>query len=441
MRVSWGRKLTRFGCRLQRSPVPSTGRSPVSLAGLAGMTLVLGLCVQLLGVGSAIPAVAAQSRAVGGVGGAESHALRGVAEDGPERLVLAFYYTWFDEKSWGADRVPDQPMAPYVSRDRGTMARHIDQAKSAGIDAFVVSWYGPRVEGNQTETNLRAILDEAAARGFRVAVDLEVTSPFLGSPGAVQQALRALLDTHAQHPAYLRVGGKPVIFFWRQQRYDIGTWAAIRAAVDPEHRSLWIEEGVDVTPLSVFDGHHLYSVTWNPPTDLAYTATKFARRVRDRAARLGAPKVYVATVMPGYDDRKTGRGNAFAVSREDGAYYERSWRAAIGSAPDWIVITSFNEWPEGTYIEPSQNYGSRYLEMTAVWSAVFHSSAPPPPAAVAARPAAAPAPAKSPTPPNLVPSAALAVRRPVVPTPTPVPTPTSSRALERAERLGFYCCP
>jgi len=295
----------------------------------------------------------------------------------PDRLVLAFYYTWFDEHSWSADQVSDQPLARYASRDRAVMARHIEQAKAAGIDAFVVSWYGPRVEDNQTETNLRTLLDEAATRGFRLAVDFEVTSPFYGGVADVQAGLRALLATHANHPAYLRVGGKPVIFFWRQQRFDISTWATIRAAVDPNHDSLWIEEGVDVALLSVFDGHHLYSVTWNPPTDLAYTANKFGRQVRAAAGRLGNPKVYVATVMPGYDDRKTGRGNAFAVGREEGAYYVRSWQAAIASAPDWIVITSFNEWPEGTYIEPSLAYGNRYLDLTAIWSAVFRGSPPP----------------------------------------------------------------
>jgi hypothetical protein len=389
-------------------------RRAVRTSGVLVACIVLGLAA---GLERAAPAAAAESRA------AESRGVSGVGGDG-ERLVLAFYYTWFDENSWGANRVPDLPQTTYASRDRGTMGRHIDQAKGAGIDALVVSWYGPRADGNQTETNFRAMLDEAAARDFRLALDVEVTSPFLGSAGEVQQALRTLLDTHARHPAYLRYQGKPVIFFWRQQRYDLGTWSAIRAAVDPEHSSWWIEEGVDVTPLSVFDGHHLYSVTWNPPTDMAYTANKFARRVRDQASRLGAPKVYVATVMPGYDDRKTGRGNAFAVDREDGAYYERSWRAAIGSSPDWVVITSFNEWPEGTYIEPSQAYGSRYLDLTAAWSAVFHSSAPPPAAVPAAKP-----------------TAALAVRRPVVPAPTPAPTAVPLRGQELAERLGSYCCP
>jgi hypothetical protein len=334
-----------------------------------------------------------------------------VRAQSPDRLVLAFYYTWFDNNTWNNGRLPDLPAELYASSDRAAMARHIEQAKAAGIDAFVVSWYGPQVENNQTETNLRALLDEAAARGFRIAVDMEVRSPFLHSAGAVQGALATLLATHAQHPAYLRSEGKPVIFFWRQQRFDIGTWAAIRQAVDPNRGSLWIEEGVDVAPLSVFDGHHLYSVTWNPPTDLAYTANKFAKRVRAAAAKLGAPKVYVATAMPGYNDYSTGRGNAFAVDRQGGAYYERSWQAAINSAPDWIIITSFNEWPEGTYIEPSRAHGSRYLELTAAWAAAFRG---------------APMPQVSIPPPQPAKRAAPIVKP--QPTPTLSPTPIPRRA-------------
>lgn len=337
--------------------------------------------------------------------------------EGPERLVLAFYYNWFDENSWGPSKVPDQPAQLYASRDRAVMGRHIDQAKAAGIDALVVNWWGPQA-GNQTDTNLRAMLDEAAARGYRLAVDVDMNSPYLGGAGDIQAAMSTLLSSHATHSAYLRVGGKPVVFFYHQNaRLSTNGWAAIRDAVDPGRNSLWIEEGTDVSPLTVFDGHHLYSVTWANRTDMGYTANKFARLVRAKAAALGAAKVYVATVMPGYDDRKTGRGSAFAVGREDGAYYARSWQAAINSAPDWIVINSFNEWPEGTYIEPSQAYGDRYLGLTVQWAAVFRGSAPPPTAS-APKPTAAP-------------KAGAAAPQPVAPAPTPTlrprPTPTPTR--------------
>ena len=80
--------------------------------------------------------------------------------------------------------------------------------------------------------------------------------------------------------------------------------------------------------------------------------------------------------MPGYNDTRTGRGNAFVKDREGGAYYARTWEAAIASNPDWVIVNSWNEWPEGTYIEPSQAYGDQYLGLTAEWAGRFKSGAP-----------------------------------------------------------------
>lgn len=319
---------------------------------------------------------------------------------GNERLVLAFYYNWFDENTWRGNKVPDLPVAPYVSRDRAVMGRHIDEAKGAGIDAFVVSWYGPRTENNQTETNFRAMLDEAAARGFRLAVDFETAGPFFGGTQDVIAALRTLLATHANHPAYLRVDGRPVIFFWRQQRFSVGTWQAIRDQVDPNHQAIWIAEGVDIQFQQVFDGHHLYSVAWS--ADPGSQLVKWGQRVRQASQKWGR-KLWVATVMPGYNDTRTGRSNAFIRARDDGAYYGRTWSGALASGADWVIVTSWNEWPEGTYIEPSQAFGGRYLDLTREWVARYKAGEGAPPAA--------------PT--------AVAPPPPPAPTPTPVPTPSS----------------
>lgn len=288
-----------------------------------------------------------------------------------DRLVLAFYYTWFDEASWSPDRLSDQPLEPYVSRERSVMGRHIDQAKAAGIDAFAVAWYGPSGDTNQTEPNLVALLDEASARGFKIAVLFETDSPFLGSVSATTVALQHLLSMHASHPAYLRVDGRPVVFFWRPTLYSVATWAAIRDQVDPSRSAFWISEGIDTALLSVFDGHHLYSNTWNPPADLTATNQKFAARVDAMSVATGVPKQWVATVMPGYNDVKIRPGSGFASDRAGGAYYERAWQAAIASGADWIVINSFNEWPEGSYIEPSVAYGDRFLSLTATGSSLF----------------------------------------------------------------------
>jgi len=294
-------------------------------------------------------------------------------QSGADPLVFAFYYSWFDENTWSYDQLSDLPAEPYVSRDRGVMGRHIDQAKAAGIDAFLVAWYGPSGGSNQTEPNLAALLEEAAARNFKIGILFETDSPFLGGTDAIRGALQHALAVHASHPAFLRVDGRPVIFFWRPTIYGVESWRAIRNQVDAGYSSLWIAEGVDTNYLAVFDGHHLYSNTWNPPTDLGYTNQKFAALVEQGRQAYGGYKYWVATVMPGYNDVRIRPGSGFARDREGGAYYERSWQAAIASSPNWIVITSFNEWPEGTYIEPSAAFGGHYLNLTAAWSNSFKS--------------------------------------------------------------------
>ncbi len=356
-----------------------------------------------------------------------------------EPLVLAFYYTWFDENTWTPARVPDFPQQPYVSRDPNAIIRHVDQARGAGIDAFVVSWYGPQTENNQTETNFRVLLNEAAARGFRATVDFETRSPFYHSQADVVNGLRYLLNTHASHPAFLRVNGKPVIFFWAIQHVfrdsgqsAVAAWASIRAQVDPNHDTIWIAEGVDISYQEVFDGHHLYSITWNPPTAPERSLGKWGNRVRKYAKTVGSYRYWVATVMPGYDDTRTGRGNAFSYPRRNGDYYRETWNAAINSNPDWIIICSFNEWVEGSQIEPSQSYGDLYLDITRQYAAQFKGGAPAEPVTIQAAPlsstperTAAAMESRSTAPPSATPMPPTRTMTPIPPM-TATPTTTSS---------------
>jgi uncharacterized protein YraI len=305
-----------------------------------------------------------------------------------DSLVLAFYYAWYDSGVWTYDRLSDLPAEPYASRDRGAMGRHIDQARRAGIDALLLAWYGPGGP-NQTEDNLAAMLDEAAARGFKIGVLFETDSPFFSGQGDVTSALQHLLSVHAAHPAYLRVDGRPVIFFWRPGIYGVDTWRSIRAQSDPGNTAVWIGEGTDTGLLAVFDGHHLYSNTWNPPADLSGVNRNYAARVQQAQETFGATKLWVATVMPGYNDVRI-RADGFARDRESGNYYAQAWQAALDSQPHWIVVNSFNEWPEGSYIEPSAAYGDAYLDLTAAWAGQFKGRGGTPSQFVAPAPVAAP---------------------------------------------------
>ncbi len=355
------------------------------------------------------------------------------AAAGGEHLVLAFYYAWYDETTWTLP-LPDKPSTPYRSADPATIARHVEEAQAAGIDALVLDWYGPQEANNQTETNMRLLLDAAAAHGTRAALTVDIAGPFINTVDDLRAALLAVRDRHAAHPAYLRVEGRPVLFFWREQSFPVETWAALRQEIDPDHAMLWIAEGLDTDYLQVFDGLYLYSVAWS--ADPAPVLVRWGNEVRSWSAAHGLFRYWVATVMPGYDDRVTGRADAFVRPRAEGAYYRETWRGAMESGADWVVLTSFNEWMEGTQIEPSVGYGTFYLDLTRELAAQYRSGAgsappapspapPPPTATPLPTPTATPTPTSTPTPtPTATPTPTSTPTPTATPTPTPTATPT-----------------
>ena len=76
------------------------------------------------------------------------------------------------------------------------------------------------------------------------------------------------------------------------------------------------------------------------------------------------------SVGPGYDARR-GSGDPVVKPRRNGATYDAMWRAAIAARADRVTITSYNEWHEGTQIEPAarprRRGRYRYLSYDGAW--------------------------------------------------------------------------
>ena len=301
-----------------------------------------------------------------------------------QRLLLANYFAWFDTTSWDACNISagDSPLQRYHSDDPAAIARHVQLARSAGIDGFTLQWASP---GDRTDRNFAALLAQSAGTDFRSTV------VFLRHiwPGATYantiEALRYLLQQYSNHPNFLRLHDRPILFITDVYRVPRAAaespqqaWAAIRDQVEPNRSAWWIAEGLDASYLSVFDGLWVYKVSHAAYPNDYLKATRWAGNVNGWEQRTGQPKLWVGTIMPGWDDTRAGcrpdirvPAAPFVRARSGGDFYRATFDAALASAPDLLWIHSFNEWVEGSYIEPSQFYGDAYITLTREMAAQY----------------------------------------------------------------------
>jgi|1186.fasta_scaffold01560_3 hypothetical protein len=283
--------------------------------------------------------------------------------------VLAHYYIWFTQASWNRAKI-DYPAAGRYSSDEISVMKHqVAEAKSAGIDGFIVGWKST----DTLNARLAQLRDVAASSGFKLAITYQAQD-FHRRPlpaAQVRQDLQKLADTYGDDPVFQLFGPRPVVALSGTWHYSEEELRSITAPVASRLRVLATEKSVEgyQRVASTVEGDLYYWSSGDPLKTPRYISklVDMANAVR---ARCG---LWIAPVAPGFDARAVGGHSV--VDRRDGATLRNSWGAALASAPDAIGVISWNEFSENTHIEPSEQYGTRYLDAVA---ALTHAPPPPP---------------------------------------------------------------
>lgn len=304
----------------------------------------------------------------------------------PRNLVLAFYYIWYNRIGvWNSPYLNDHPQELYISSDSFAISRHIHKAKSAGIDGFIASWWGPY---SNTDDNFKILLQEAEKENFLVSIYLEIMTKneqgelTVQPPEIIFNWLRYLLSEYGKRDAFLKVEGKPVIFIYNSHLVNLGIWKRIFNKLRKENfNALYVATvgyGQQMNVLDVFDGLHFYNIlsliNSNNELDLLEKGyAKISKIVSYYPLLIDnkKSKFWAATIQPGYDDHLLPDRASPVIKRNHGETYRFTFKAAINSNAYWIIITSWNEWWEHTYIEPSIKYKDRYLNLTKEFSSIF----------------------------------------------------------------------
>jgi hypothetical protein len=311
----------------------------------------------------------------------------------PQKRVLAFYYPWYGTPevsgSWVhwnegghnpeilvSGNIPDtgttdHPLKLYDSNDPQVIKEHLSLAKWAGIDAFIYSWWGMDDFSDRAFRKALRIAEKEKGIPVKLTIYYEQVPPVaVDKVEATVKDLMYILNEYANSPAFFKHDNKPVIFIYGRAMGQLGDkWEDVIEEVKRLRKGnvLFIADSLNSRWLDFFDGLHEY----NPVGAILAKADMYRRyrSCKDVCAKRG--KISCATVIPGYDDSNVRPNNPLIRLRDDGKLYRELWESAIKADVDWVLICSFNEWHEGTEIEPSVEYGRFYLQLTREYANRF----------------------------------------------------------------------
>lgn len=293
------------------------------------------------------------------------------------RLAIADYMMWYDPAVFDGSTTWDVPASgPYNSDDPATIARHVALAQQACLDGFAAHWYGPT--DARTTGNFDRLMDASLDTNLRHAIVIQTNI----LPGATEQtlidAIQYAMSAWANHPNYLRIDGRPVFIFtdmprpWGSEAAAIQGWGRVRAATDPNHTAIWMAEGLTTAYNPLFDGLYVYRIDHRDYPNSWTKQPRWASSLRSLEKKLKTRLYFADTIAPGFDDTRSGnaRGDlrspspSFARDRRNGQYYRDTFAPTARTGGDFMLVKSFNEWVEGTEIEPGVTYGDLYVRLT-----------------------------------------------------------------------------
>ena len=303
-------------------------------------------------------------------------------------LIGAYYYLWYSEtRHWNEGYKGSPVLGNYSSRDEQTINTHIDWATGHGIDFFIMSWWGPNSWEDLTLKNhfLKAslvsdirfcIFYETRGRLEVSALD-KVNLDNQANRERLVQDFKYLENTYFDNPRYLRIKGRPVVVIYlarifvgdvenaiselrsqlNENVYLIGDVVYWQNPDTPEQRTL-------IKQFDAVTSYNMHASVENIDENFGEKfSEKYAEWLRV-AKEVGGG--FVPGLMPGFDDTAVRPEAGHPVIARNPQRFENFCDEVLKHLNlelNAVFITSFNEWHEYTQIEPSENYGTTYLEI------------------------------------------------------------------------------
>jgi len=245
----------------------------------------------------------------------------------------AFFYPWFPE-AWdqsGMDPFTHyHPSAGFYNGASGTVvAGQIEAMQYGKISVGIASWWG---QGSRTDAKMPLLLSTAAGTGFSWSIYYEAEGSSDPSVSQISSDLAYINAHYGSDPSFYRIDGRPVIFVYAQPA-DGCAMASRWAQANASH--------ADYVVLKVFPG--FAGCAGQPDQWHQYSPAVAVDHQTGRSFTI-SPGFWLAT-------------GSVRLAR-DLARWQQDVRDMVASREPWQLVTTFNEWGEGTAVEGATEWQS-----------------------------------------------------------------------------------
>lgn len=319
------------------------------------------------------------------------------------KAVMVYYMPWFTAKpyrdSWGWHWTmnhfnPDilnasgerqiaswyYPLiGPYDSSDPAVLEYHVLLMKLAGVDGVIVDWYGSvnyLDYGINNEATVK-LFQYTRKAGLKFAICYEdqtlqhmVDGSNLSAADAIPHAQQEMLYLQGHFfsdPSYLRLKGEPVLLNFGPQYFMASSnWTDIFSVLAPSNRPAFFTED-NRLPAGV--GAFSWPPMWisqAPGTGGVLSGAALKGYLADFSRKAVAWPAFISSAFPRFHDiyQRAGVRNYWGYLGDRGGetFGETLGRGMTNSSAILQIVT-WNDFGEGSMVEPTREYGYRDLGM------------------------------------------------------------------------------
>jgi hypothetical protein len=268
-------------------------------------------------------------------------------------------------------------IGPYDSSDPALIEYHVLLMKLAGIDGVIVDWYGSAdyLDYGVNNQATMKLFDFTRKAGLKFSICYEdqtiqhmIDGKYITPSAAVHRAQQEMLYLQTNFfsdASYLRLKDRPVLLNFGPQYFMVNTnWEEIFSVLAATNQPAFFTED---NRLPVGMGAFSWSPMWMsqvPGTGGVLSGAALKSYLADFDQKAAAWPVFISSAFPRFHDiyRQAGvRDSLGYIGDRHGETLRETLGRAMTNSSAIIQIVTWNDFGEGSIVEPTQEYGYRDL--------------------------------------------------------------------------------